>query len=100
MGIPVIFTPTALDDLRGIVSFIAVDSPNRAKQFGYLLVERAMSLSAFPEMGHVTPEIDDSAVREILEGSYRIIYELKRGPSVIYILRFWHAARGEPDVSK
>lgn len=48
-------------------------------------------------MGCVTPELDDPAVREIVHGSYRLIYELRRDPSAIYLLRFWHAARGVPE---
>ena len=98
MGLPVIITPTAIGDLEGIVRFIALDSPERAKAFGYALIDEALSLAPFPEMGCVTPEIDDPAVREILHGSYRIIYELRRNPTAIYILRFWHAARGKPEL--
>ena len=100
MGVPVIITPTALHDLGGIVRFIAVDSPERAKAFGYALINEALSLSPFPEMGRVAPEIDDPVIREIVHGSYRIIYELRSEPTAIYILRFWHAARGTPDLRK
>jgi plasmid stabilization system protein ParE len=48
-------------------------------------------------MGRVTPEVGDPAVREIAHGAYRIIYELRREPAAIYILRFWHGARGTPE---
>ncbi len=97
MDIPVIITPTALRDLEEIVRFIALDSPDRAQRFGHTLVEKAISIGKFPEMGRVTPELDDPAVREIVHGSYRLIYELRREPHAIYLLRFWHAARGVPE---
>ena len=97
MGVPVVITPTAIADLEEIVRFIAHDSPERAKQFGYALIDQALSLSPFPEMGCVTPEVGDPDVREIVHGAYRIIYELRREPAAIYILRFWHAARGTPE---
>ncbi len=97
MGVPVIITPTALRDLEAIVRFIALDSPDRARRFGHALIEKALSLGQFPEMGCVTSELDDPAVREIVHGSYRLIYELRRDPSAIYLLRFWHAARGVPE---
>ena len=98
MGLRVVITPTAIGDLGQIVRYIARDSPARAKRFGYALIDQALSLEPFPEMGHITPEIDDPNVREIVHGSYRIIYELRRDPSAIYILRFWHAARGTPEL--
>ena len=99
MGIPVVITPTAINDLGVIVRYIALDSPSRAKNFGYTLIDQALSLGSFPEMGRVTPEIDDPDVREIVHGAYRIIYELRHDPSALYILRFWHAARGTPELS-
>jgi toxin ParE1/3/4 len=50
-------------------------------------------------MGRVVPELDDPSVREIVHGSYRIIYEVNSAPDVLYILRFWHGARGEPSIA-
>jgi len=49
-------------------------------------------------MGRIVPELDDPAVREIIHGSYRIIYEFYQNSDTIYVLRFWHAARGVPKV--
>ena len=97
MGVPVVITPTAIADLGKIVRFIALASPDRAKRFGYALIDQALSLSPFPEMGRVTPEAGDPDVREIVHGAYRILYELRRDPAAIYILRFWHGARGRPE---
>ena len=96
MGVPVIITPTAIDDLSEIVRHIATDSSDRAKKFGNALIDASLKLGQFPEIGCVTPEIGDPEVREIVHGSYRIIYELRHPPSALYILRFWHAARGTP----
>ncbi|WP_375446117.1 type II toxin-antitoxin system RelE/ParE family toxin [uncultured Fibrella sp.] len=33
-------------------------------------------LATFPEMGKAVPEFRDKQVRELIEGSYRIIYEI------------------------
>ena len=70
--------------------------------FGNLLIDKALSLGPFPEIGRVVPEIDDQSVREIIHGSYRIIYEIIPSPTTttIYILRFWHAARGTPEITR
>jgi toxin ParE1/3/4 len=100
MGCPVILTPRSQNDLRGIVVWIATDDPDRARSFGYELIDRALSIGQFPEMGRIVPELDDPAVREVIHASYRIIYEIFRDPDVIYVLRFWHAARGGPEVRR
>jgi hypothetical protein len=53
-----------------------------------------------PEKGRVVPEASDPSVRENICGSYRIIYEVFRDPTVVYVLRFWHAARGTPEIRR
>ena len=100
MGWPVILTPQSQDDLREIVSFIASDSPDHARTFGNILVDKALSIGAHPEMGRVVPEEDDPGVREIVYGAYRIIYEVVREPDAVFILRFWHGARGTPEIQE
>jgi len=100
MGVPVILTPQSQNDLRTIVTYIAADNPDRARTFGYELIDKALSISSMPERGRVVPELNDSDVREIIYGEYRIIYELLHGPDTVFILRFWHSKRGEPDVRR
>jgi plasmid stabilization system protein ParE len=98
MGCKVILTPQSLDDLENIVTFIAKDNPGRARTFGNELIDRALATAAFPELGRVVPEIGEPAVREIIHGAYRIIYEIFPERETIYVLRFWHGARGEPEI--
>ena len=100
MGWPVILTPQSQNDLREIVCYIARDSPERARRFGNLLIDQALSLGSFPEIGQIVPEIGDASVREIVHGSYPIIYELSRDPNTIFVLRFWHGARGKPEIEE
>lgn len=98
MGWPVILTEQSQNDLRAIVTFIARDDPQAARRFGHQLIGQAVSIGSFPEMGRTVPELGDPAVREIVHGSYRIVYELLRDPNAVFVLRFWHAARGTPDI--
>lgn len=100
MGCRVIVTLRAHADLHEIVRFIRSDNPQRARSFARELVARAASLGDFPESGRIVPELNDPAVREIVHGSYRIIYEVRHAPRVLYILRFWHGARGEPTLGR
>jgi plasmid stabilization system protein ParE len=74
MGIPVILTPQSQEDLRSIVWHIARDNPERARAFGHQLIDKALSIGALPERGRVVPELNDPSVRELIHGSYRIIF--------------------------
>jgi toxin ParE1/3/4 len=98
MGFKVILTPRCLDDLRDIVTFIAKDNPDRARTFGNELIDRALAVANFPELGRVVPEIGEPTVREVIHGPYRIIYEIFPDSQIIYVMRFWHGARGEPKI--
>jgi plasmid stabilization system protein ParE len=71
MGWPVILTAQSQDDLREIVIFIARDDPQAARLFGDELIDQALSVGNFPEMGRVVPEVADPAVREIIYGAQR-----------------------------
>ena len=98
MGVSVILTPQSQVDLREIVSFIARDNPDQAVRFGDALIDKALSLGTFPERGRMVPELRLESVREIIHGSYRIIYEMLHDPDAVFVLRFWHAARGTPQI--
>ena len=100
MGLPVILTPQSQQDLRNIVRHIVTDNPERARAFGHLLIDKALSIGPLPERGRVVPELNDPSVREIIHGSCRIIYEVLHDPAVVYVLRFWHAARGTPQITR
>ena len=98
MGVPVILTEDSLNDLAVLVSYIAQDSPDRARRFGNDLIDRALGLGRFPEMGRQVPEIGVATVREIIHSPYRVIYEIQEEPLRIYVLRFWHSARGTSEI--
>jgi toxin ParE1/3/4 len=89
-----------VEDLEEIVTFIAKDNPGRARTFGNELIERALSVATFPERGRIVPEIGESSVREVIHGAYRIIYEILPEAGSVFVLRFWHGARGEPEIEE
>ena len=98
MGAPVILTTQAQEDLREIVAFIARRNEARGRSFGDELTKKAADLGAHPQMGRVVPKQSDPGVREVIHGSYRIVYEVLDNPSRIFVLRFWHGARGTPQI--
>ncbi|MDP9292336.1 MAG: type II toxin-antitoxin system RelE/ParE family toxin [Verrucomicrobiota bacterium] len=98
MGYQVALSPSARRDLRDIVRYISLDSSDRAVTFGQFLVSHTKRLAEFPELGRVVPEFDISNLREIVVRSYRVIYRVDHLVRRVDIIRFWHGARGTPEM--
>ena len=89
--VKVIWTEFALEDLRLIHEYISADSKRYADRFIEKLITRVDQLENFPKSGRVVPEFNSAAIRELIEGNYRIIYKISA--SQIAIVRVHHAAR-------
>jgi toxin ParE1/3/4 len=98
MDYQVALSPSARADLRDIVRYISLDSPDHALRFGQFLVSHTKSLAEFPELGRVVPEFGDTLTREIIVRSYRIVYRVNHSERLVEVVRFWHAARGTPQL--
>jgi plasmid stabilization system protein ParE len=48
MAFKIIWSEQAREDLREIVTFIALDNPTTAESFGYLLMTKVDALAQFP----------------------------------------------------
>jgi toxin ParE1/3/4 len=79
-----------------VVRYISLDDPAAAERFGYALIDASLSLRTLPERGRFVPEFADGLTREIIYGSYRIVYRFNSEQKVVLISRIWHAARGTP----
>ena len=98
MGYQVALSPSARGDLRDIVRYISLDSPERAVRFGQFLISNTKRLADFPELGRVVPEFDDASIREIVVRSYRVIYRVSHAEQRVDVARFRHGARGIPEI--
>ena len=85
------WTPQAADDLEDITDFIAQDSPHYASLFALDVVKAAERLETLPSSGRVVPETHDRTIREIILGSYRLVYRVRR--ECVEILTIYHCAR-------
>lgn len=68
------WTRPAVDDLHEIVRFISKDNPRAARALARKLKEATRSLRAHPHLGRAVPETDHESIRELIRGSYRVIY--------------------------
>jgi toxin ParE1/3/4 len=98
VGRKVIISPSAQSDLSDIVAYIARHNQDAAVRLGHALIAQAEFLAQFPERGRVVPEFGRTDLRETIHRSYRIIYRIPSKRQVLEIVRFWHAARGFPQI--
>jgi toxin ParE1/3/4 len=73
----VLWTETAEGHLDAIFSYISLDSPQYAKQMIDRITLCSQQISEYLLSGRKVPEYEMDNIREILEGSYRIIYRIK-----------------------
>lgn len=87
----VVWTETAVEHLDAIYTYIAKDSLQYALRTVDLLTRRSEQITEHPLSGRTVPEFNVAQVREVIEGSYRIIYHIKADQ--IDILAVIHAAQ-------
>jgi toxin ParE1/3/4 len=92
----VVWTKAALAHLTNIYDYIARDSPRYATRMVDRLTERSRQAGQFPQSGSMVPEYENTAIREFVEGSYRIIYRVE--PTRIAVLSVVHSARLLPPI--
>ena len=89
--VKLIWTEIAIEDLRSIHEYISKDSKVYADRFIDKLINKVGQLEKFPKSGRIVPEFNSEIIRELIEGNYRIIYQINSDD--IGILRIHHAAR-------
>lgn len=94
MDFRIVWSESALRDLKDIVQYIARDDPKIAERFGNLMISKVANLSAFSRIGRIVPEFRDDRCREIILTPYRIVYEIDDHNLTLAVLRVWHGARG------
>ncbi len=90
--VKLIWTDQAINDLGDIGDYIAENSEKYAKLTVKKLFERPDILKTFPQAGRIVPEKNEENLRELIEGNYRIIYEIVSSDQ-INILTVYHSAR-------
>ena len=86
------WTLQAKDDLKSIAEYISKDSKKYARHQVFRIRQKTKVLDLQPFIGRMVPEINKESIRELIEGNYRIIYQVldeKR----IDILAIHHSAR-------
>lgn len=87
----VIWTRQSVEDVEAIKAYVARDSEQYAKLLAERLVAAVDRLEAFPSSGRVVPEVGDDSLREVVYGSYRLVYRVRTDS--VEIITVYHGAR-------
>lgn len=82
---------TAIGHLASIYDYISHDSPRYARRMVDRITARSQQIASFPQSGQMVPEYQDPDIREVIEGSYRVIYEVTADE--VRVLAVIHGAR-------
>ncbi len=91
----IVWTDPAISDLDGIHEYISRDSEIYANSVLSEIFHSVDRLALYPESGRAVPELGNDGTREIIVGSYRVMYD-QQG-ELIRILTILHAARHFPN---
>lgn len=90
--VTIVWTEISIEDLKEIFEFIAEDSIRYATLTSNKIYQSVQRVAHNPYIGRIVPEFNEKSIREVIEGSYRIIYRIKNAQQVD-ILRLYHSAR-------
>ena len=76
MARKVVWTGAAWIDLAEIAEYIEEDSPSYAAALVREIRDASRTLRIFSERGRVVPELENPSIRELILGSYRLIYRV------------------------
>ena len=89
--VKIIWSELAIQDLKQIHEYIALDSKFYADRFIEKIITRVDQLESLHTSGRIVPEFNNEQIRELIEGNYRIVYKIYS--SHVGIARVHHAAK-------
>jgi addiction module toxin, RelE/StbE family len=98
MDFKIIWTDSAIADLKEICDYISRDNPSVAEKVGRGILDHVKILETFPFIGPAYPRRSSGAIREIVYRKYRIFYDVTDKPRHVHVLRIWHGMRDEPEL--
>jgi len=91
--VKLIWSPQAIQDLNRIAGIIARDKKEAAVRWAKSVETKVSRLRRFPLSGKMVSELGRQEIREMIVGSYRVIYKVGK---TISVLTIFHGAKGQP----
>ena len=95
----VVWANVAECDLKGIIEYISIDSPQNALKILKKIKQKASELYTLPERGRIVPELQDQGIlqyREIVIPPWRLIYRITERK--IFVLSLIDSRRNVEDI--
>lgn len=89
----------AENDLKHIIDYISIDSPDNALKILIKIRQKASTLNTSPERGRIVRELQDHGIqtyRELIVAPWRIIYRIT--DKTVYVLSVIDSRRNVEDV--
>lgn len=83
----IVWSPLALERVQVIALHIAEDKPSAATDWVEGLFTCVERLADFPESGRIVPEVNLQRIREVIFGSYRVIYSVTDQVDILTVRR-------------
>jgi toxin ParE1/3/4 len=90
--VKIAWTELSINDLKEIFDYIAEDSNRYATITINRIYQRVQTIVENPYTGRMVPEFDQKSIRELVVGSFRIIYRIKN-KNQVDIIRVYHVSR-------
>lgn len=87
----VIWAPRAIARASEIAAYLAAERPGAAAKWVDGIFAAVATLRSHPRRGRKVPEVNRPEIRELLHGSYRIIY--RQDPRRVVVLTIRHGRR-------
>ncbi|MBU2739392.1 type II toxin-antitoxin system RelE/ParE family toxin [Acidithiobacillus concretivorus] len=71
----IVLSPLALERVEDTARYIAGDNPDAAVRWVNDLFATVEQLADFPKSGRMVPEVGSPRIRELIFGTYRIVYK-------------------------
>ena len=84
----ILWSPLSIDRASEIAGYITQDNPDAAESWINTVFKKVEHLKKFPESGRIVPETDNTTIRELIYGNYRIIYRVEERRLSILTVRY------------
>jgi len=78
-----------VNELKNIISFIALDSVNRAKQFKKEIDNKIDDIAYFPYKCRKSIHYDSKEVRDLIYKGYTVVYRINKEKELIEVLEIF-----------
>ncbi len=83
----ILWSPLAVERASEISEYISQDNPTAAAKWVETIFKKVEQLKLSPQSGRVVPEVNDTEIRELIYGNYRIIYRVESNRISILTIR-------------